>query len=240
MTQSLDRSSLVFLAQLAEQAERYDEMAEYMKTVVTSDPTPLDLEERNLLAVAYKNVIGSRRAAWRVLQAIETHRKSERVEHVQKYRAKIEEELQATCDEMLDMLNKHLLPSAASPEDSVFYLKTQGDYYRYLAEFQTKDQGAVDKALACYSQATDIATAKLHSTNPLRLGLSLNFAVFYCEIMKLPDQACQLAKKAFDDAIADMDSLTEESFRDAAMILQIIRDNLTLWTSEEDDDHQHP
>ncbi|EQC29238.1 tyrosine 3-monooxygenase/tryptophan 5-monooxygenase activation protein [Saprolegnia diclina VS20] len=239
MPASLDRSSLVFLAQLAEQAERYDEMADYMKTVVTSDPTPLDLEERNLLAVAYKNVIGSRRAAWRVLQAIETHRKSERVEHVQKYRLKIEAELQATCDEMLEMLNKQLLPSASSPEDSVFYLKTQGDYYRYLAEFQSKEQGACEKALACYGQATDIATSKLHSTNPLRLGLALNFAVFYCEIMKLPDRACQLAKQAFDDAIADMDSLTEESFRDAAMILQIIRDNLTLWTSEEDDDH-HP
>jgi 14-3-3 protein epsilon len=59
----------------------------------------------------------------------------------------------------------------------------------------------------------------------------LNFSVFYYEILNSPDRACHLAKQAFDDAIAELDSLSEESYRDSTLIMQLLRDNLTLWTS---------
>jgi len=48
-----------------------------------------------------------------------------------------------------------------------------------------------------------------------------------------PDRACHLAKQAFDDAIAELDSLSEESYRDSTLIMQLLRDNLTLWTSSD-------
>ena len=70
-------------------------------------------------------------------------------------------------------------------------------------------------------------------THPTRLGLALNFSVFYYEILNSPDRACHLAKQAFDDAIAELDSLSEESYRDSTLIMQLLRDNLTLWTSSE-------
>lgn len=70
-------------------------------------------------------------------------------------------------------------------------------------------------------------------THPIRLGLALNFSVFYYEILNSPDRACHLAKQAFDDAIAELDSLSEESYRDSTLIMQLLRDNLTLWTSSE-------
>jgi hypothetical protein len=73
---------------------------------------------------------------------------------------------------------------------------------------------------------------KLKTTHPIRLGLALNFSVFYYEIMSSPDQACQLAKKAFDNAISDLENLEEEEYRDSATIMQLLRDNLTLWTSD--------
>ena len=64
----------------------------------------------------------------------------------------------------------------------------------------------------------------------------MNFSVFYYEILNSPDRACHLAKQAFDDAIAELDSLSEESYRDSTLIMQLLRDNLTLWTSSDGGD----
>jgi 14-3-3 protein epsilon len=76
----------------------------------------------------------------------------------------------------------------------------------------------------------------LTPTHPIRLGLALNFSVFYYEILNSPDRACHLAKQAFDDAIAELDSLSEESYRDSTLIMQLLRDNQTLWTSSDGGD----
>jgi len=70
--------------------------------------------------------------------------------------------------------------------------------------------------------------------------LALNFSVFYYEILNAPDQACHLAKQAFDDAIAELDTLSEESYKDSTLIMQLLRDNLTLWTSSETDAPAEP
>ena len=88
----------------------------------------------------------------------------------------------------------------------------KGDYYRYLAEFQVEQKRAdsADSALAAYKEASTCAAVSLESTNPIRLGLALNFSVFHYEIMQDPAKACHLAKQAFDDAIAELDNLDEE------------------------------
>jgi 14-3-3 protein epsilon len=88
--------------------------------------------------------------------------------------------------------------------------------------------------------ATDVAQTELTPTHPIRLGLALNFSVFYYEILNSPDRACHLAKQAFDDAIAELDSLSEESYRDSTLIMQLLRDNLTLWTSSDGADAEAP
>ena len=87
-----------------------------------------------------------------------------------------------------------------------------------------------------FQNATDVAQTELTPTHPIRLGLALNFSVFYYEILNSPDRACHLAKQAFDDAIAELDSLSEESYRDSTLIMQLLRDNLTLWTSSDGGD----
>jgi len=48
-----------------------------------------------------------------------------------------------------------------------------------------------------------------------------------------------LAKTAFDDAIAELDTLSEESYKDSTLIMQLLRDNLTLWTSDMQADGEH-
>ena len=109
-----------------------------------------------------------------------------------------------------------------------------GDYHRYLAEFATGDKrkDSADKSLDAYKKASEVAVTELPPTHPIRLGLALNFSVFYYEILNSPDRACHLAKQAFDDAIAELDTLSEESYKDSTLIMQLLRDNLTLWTSD--------
>ena len=94
-------------------------------------------------------------------------------------------------------------------------------------------------AIDAYNKATETAIAHLKTTHPIRLGLALNSSVFHYEVMNDPTKACQLAKNAFDEAIADIEQLEDEVYKDATTIMQLIRDNLTLWTSEleQDDDN---
>ncbi|KFY85059.1 hypothetical protein V500_08744 [Pseudogymnoascus sp. VKM F-4518 (FW-2643)] len=233
-----ERESKTFLARLCEQAERYDEMVTYMKEVAKLGGE-LSVDERNLLSVAYKNVVGTRRASWRIISSIEQKEESKGTEKhvstIRDYRQKIETELEKVCQDVLDVLDESLIPKAESGESKVFYHKMKGDYHRYLAEFASgeKRKGAATAAHEAYKNATDVAQTELTPTHPIRLGLALNFSVFYYEILNSPDRACHLAKQAFDDAIAELDSLSEESYRDSTLIMQLLRDNLTLWTSSD-------
>jgi hypothetical protein len=148
----LDRESLVFMAKLAEQAERlnfidfiacsffllvnpfrcfsrFDEMVEHMKAVA-QQPQELTVEERNLLSVAYKNVIGSRRASWRVISSIEQKGDPDKLPLIQQYKKKIETELEDICSDILEIIKNELIPNSDSEEGKVFYYKMKGDYHR--------------------------------------------------------------------------------------------------------------
>jgi 14-3-3 protein epsilon len=220
-------------------------MVEQMKKVAAF-PGELTVDERNLLSVAYKNVIGTRRASWRIISSLEQKEESKgnesNVAKVRSYRGKIEEELTLICRDVLSVLSSYLIPKATQSESKVFYYKMEGDYHRYLAEFATGDlrKEAAEKSLGAYKSATDIASTELAPTHPIRLGLALNFSVFYYEIMNSPDKACHLAKQAFDDAIAELDTLSEESYKDSTLIMQLLRDNLTLWTSDMQEEGDKP
>jgi 14-3-3 protein epsilon len=231
------RDDDVYQAKLAEQAERYEEMVESMKRVGKMDQE-LTVEERNLLSVAYKNLIGARRASWRIITNIESKEENKpgnsKTALTKKYRSQVEKELRDICQDILDLLDKHLLPNAASGESKVFYLKMKGDYHRYKAEFATQEdrKEAAENSLVAYTKANDIAQNELPPTHPIRLGLALNFSVFYYEILNTPERACRLAKQAFDDAIAELDTLNEDTYKDSTLIMQLLRDNLTLWTTD--------
>ncbi|KAJ1093463.1 hypothetical protein NDU88_006563 [Pleurodeles waltl] len=185
--------------------------------MVTELNEPLSNEDRNLLSVAYKNVL----------------------EKLKAYREKIEKELETVCNDVLSLLDQYLIKNCNDfqYESKVFYLKMKGDYYRYLAEVASGEKNSVvESSEASYKEAFEISKEHMQPTHPIRLGLALNFSVFYYEIQSTPEQACLLAKQAFDDAIAELDTLNEDSYKDSTLIMQLLRDNLTLWTSDQQDE----
>eukprot|EP00303_Exanthemachrysis_gayraliae_P000586 CAMPEP_0206007694 /NCGR_PEP_ID=MMETSP1464-20131121/6031_1 /ASSEMBLY_ACC=CAM_ASM_001124 /TAXON_ID=119497 /ORGANISM="Exanthemachrysis gayraliae, Strain RCC1523" /LENGTH=267 /DNA_ID=CAMNT_0053381197 /DNA_START=51 /DNA_END=852 /DNA_ORIENTATION=+ len=239
---ALSKQDTVYMAKLAEQAERYEEMVEYMKQLAEMADADLSLEERNLLSVAYKNVVGARRASFRIISSIESKEMSKdpssmEVKIIEDYRKVIEGELGEICNEILALLDNNLIGKASTAEAKVFYYKMKGDYFRYLAEFRNEEHVKKEVAASseeAYEAAQKIALTELSPTHPIRLGLALNYSVFMYEVQSKPNDACQLAKCAFDDAIAELDTLDEESYKDSTLIMQLLRDNLTLWTSDQE------
>jgi len=237
-----NRDKSVYFAKLAEQAERYDEMADHMKDV-GSLPEELAVEERNLLSVAYKNAVGSRRAAWRIISSVEQKEKSkgnaDNVEYAKEYRQLVEAELQKICDTILGLLDANLIAKSSTGESKVFYQKMKADYWRYIAEFTEGDSKtkAAENARVAYEEAAQVAAKDLVVTHPIRLGLALNYSVFQYEVLQNPDEACKMARAAFEDAIAELDNVAEDSYKDSTLIMQLLRDNLTLWTSDQEADN---
>lgn len=241
MGEKKSNEDLIILAKWAESAERYDDMAKYMKEVTENSKT-LSQEVRNLLSVAYKNVVGARRSSWRVLSSLEAKVKDDenKVKLAGQYKQKVEEELLEQCTIVLNLLDDYLISTAtdAEAESKVFYMKMKGDYFRYLAEVANdeKKPGIVAKSAEAYEDAQTIAKDSLDSTHPVRLGLALNYSVFHYEIQGDPIKACKLAKESFDKAVAELDNLDQDSYKDSTLIMQLLRDNLTLWMSEQEPD----
>lgn len=205
------RDEWIYMAKITEQTERFEDMLEAMNKVVAAN-ADLSVEERNLLSVAYKNTIGSRRTAWRALSSIEKKEEqkgSKNLGLLKGYKSKIEGELNKYCHEILALIDNQLIAKATNSEAKVFYHKMKGDYYRYISEYTSgpaHDQAGKD-AHEAYKAATTVAETDLKTTHPIRLGLALNYSVFFYEVKNDPGVACQLAKKAFDDAIADIDQI---------------------------------
>ncbi len=223
----------LFLAKVAEQAERYEDMLIFLKPVVQKT-AELQAEERNLVSVAYKNISGNKRTAWRALTAIEENPKYEKYhEKTKAYKVKIEEELKKICNDAISAIENSLLKNATSAEAKVFYLKMKADYFRYMGEVCTgKDLEDVSKKAEENYESAKKAAETMAATDPVRIGLALNFSVFLYEIRKKPKEACEMAKKAFDEAISGLQDLEEEKYKDSTAIMQLLKDNLTLWTSE--------
>merc|ERR1712039_233680 len=190
----------------------------------------MGVEERNLLSVAYKNAVGSRRAAWRIITSVEQKEKSkgndQQAGFAKEYCKKVETELQKICDTILGLLDGNLIAKASTGESKVFYQKMKADYYRYIAEFSDGDSKskAAENARLAYEEASKVAEK----------GLALNYSVFQYEVLSNPDDACKMARTAFEDAIAELDNVAEDSYKDSTLIMQLLRDNLTLWTSDQE------
>ena len=131
------------------------------------------------------------------------------------------------------MINGKVLAKECAPEAKAFFVKMVGDYYRYIAE-NAKDaklEEVKNNALKAYDEANAIS---LPPCNPIKLGLALNFSVFHYEVMKNHSAACKLADESLQNALDKIDELEEDDFRDAKSIIELLKENLTLWKEEEE------
>ena len=188
----------IFMARVAEQAERFDDMVDFLRPILREKGGDFSVEERNLLSVGFKNLIGGKRTAIRTISAIEQNPKYSKFGGaLGQYKKKIEGELQKDCQNIINMIKQDAMKSLADPEGKAFFLKMVGDYFRYMAESAQGDvlTQAREGALEHYKLA-DTAGKDLQACNPIKLGLALNFSVFYYEVMQDNKQACALAETA--------------------------------------------
>ena len=230
-----DTDTNIFLARVAEQAERFEDMVDFLGKVLESKGGDVTADERNLLSVAFKNLISGKRAACRTIAAIEQNPKYSKFgDALAQYKATIEKQLYEDCNNVIKMIEEKVLAKDCRAEAKAFFVKMVGDYYRYIAE-NAKDSVLEDvknKALQAYDDANKI---ELPPCNPIKLGLALNFSVFHYEVMKNHKAACQLADEALQNALDKIDELEEDDFRDAKSIIELLKENLTLWKEEEED-----
>ena len=229
----------VYLAMLAEQCTRYEDMMTFLEDMVKTKTEDLTSDERNLLSIAYKNTISQDRQAIRTLLAYESKEAkktdSPYLEFIKEYKAKVQKELEDLCNKINATIDSSLLPKATTDEAKVFYHKMKGDYYRYIAENIDGDlkKKYSDLGLASYNAALE-ASKSIDYKNPIKLGLALNLSVFYYEVVANRDEACKLAKETLDkskDALQGVDE-EEDEVKDAMSIVNLLQENLEMWNAE--------
>jgi len=233
------RETLIYLARTADIAERHEDMVTYVRGLVKA-PVQLTIDERNLFTVAFKNVTSKLRNGWRRMEYLERitsqhSHKAVQAQLITREKELIAHELSTVCEEVLTIIEDKLLDHAGQVESKVFYLKLRGDYARYLSECATSESVASQYASISqesYTKSYQLAAKLLPATHVTRLGLALNYSVFFYDIRKSPERACHVAKNAFDAAIEELDVLSEENYKESVMILQLIRDNLSIWIEE--------
>lgn len=123
---------------------------------------------------------------------------------------------------------------------SEFQLKQRNrfaDFHRYLwetpAESGASSEDHANAAFQAYKLACLHANQHLDPTHRTRLGLALNFSVFYHEVLNSPERACHVAKFAFDQAVEYSQAHPGEVCNDEALgVMQLLQNNLIAWMQE--------
>jgi len=242
MSKTYTREEYVYLAKLYERAERFPDMVKAINKFVELNPK-LTKDERNILSAGYKNIISKKRSSFRLLNGMERKeekKNSTQIANIREIKGTIEKELSQICEDIQKIVDKYLVPNATDSEMKVFFLKLKGDYYRYKCELDGKDfEETCNKAEKVYKEAYEIANKDIPITNSTRLGLALNYSVFYYEIKGLKEEACNIAKNAFDEAMKVLDDLEKSKAKDTLLIVQLLKENLILWSSEMNEEEEN-
>jgi len=280
----MDNEKLLAFARVCENAERFEDMSDVMKEIVTKSEggSKLNDDHQALMSVAFKNVVGDLRKAMRKLE-VEVPEKGMEELHAS-YKKRIVAQVKKQCEGVIGLLTDNLIDakfvsehnekwdskakeaeknkdpkeakeSSATLQDAfqkslnldpeawvayktkleaqTFFLKMLGDYWRYLSEAEASEN-SIKAADNNYTNAWKMAKSFMAPTHPTRLGLALNSSVFVQEIQKNTVKAQNIAKEAFESAIQSLDTLNDTSYKDSTLIMQLLRDNLTIWQDQPD------
>ncbi|XP_010428944.1 PREDICTED: 14-3-3-like protein GF14 epsilon [Camelina sativa] len=237
-----EREKLVYLAKLACQTERYDDTIKSMRKVCEYD-IELSKEEIDLLTTGYKEVMLTKRHSLKVISTIgemeDLKGNEQKVKLIKGKQEMVKDEFFNVCNDILFLIDAHLIPSTTNVESIIFFHRMKGDYYRYMTEFgsDAERKETADNSLEAYKVAMEMAENSLAPTNLVRLGLALNFSVFSYDILNATERAYKLAKQAYDEAVAELDGLDDkQKDKEMKIIINMLKYNLSVWTSDHDHD----
>ena len=231
------KEDLVFLCHLCSGTKRFKDLRQYVREFLGLGYEFSD-QDRHLFAIGFRESISELRNAWRAISSSEN--KDVNATIVESSQIRIADEIQNTCSEASSFIVEKIEPTCTVPEQRVYFTKLLGDFARYRTEVQSGPmrEETASQALRHYTRAADVAICHLSSCDPVRLGLMLNFSLFYYEIINDPERACIIAKAACDDAVEGNLFFKEPtegmkaSNDEARHIYSLIRANLINWSSQ--------
>ena len=229
----------LYLAMLAEQCERYKDMIEILENLINIKKEEMNLDEKNLISIAYKNYISEIRSAISIIITYEKEEISKEnspyLEYIKEYKENVIKELEIECLKICNSIQNIIMPKLETKDKKVFFGKLKGDYYRYIAE---NTEGEIKNkysnlSLNTYKESL-IEAENLNYKNSNKLGLLLNLSVFYYEVNFNFNEALNLAKDTLNKGKNALNGVDEdnEEFKDSISILNLLNDNIKLWEME--------
>lgn len=222
------------LAQVSLIAERYEDASKYVEDLIKKKKEDLTKDEKNIFYNSFKYIINSKRGAWQSANYIEEKEKNEdHISYIKNYKDILEKEIYDICKNVITLINNFLLTKTILDESKIFFLKMKGDYYRYLCEFKSlsENKNYADECEKNYKNAIELSQ-NISWINQTKLGLYLNYSVFYYEIKKDAKKAIHIAKEAIKSAKKYSDKLKEEEDKDAELSIQTMKENINYWEEE--------
>lgn len=230
---------LVFLVETLANVERFDEARDYLQKFVSLKPA-LDRAQYLLFEKVYKMAIRPIRNSLRMFSEYDgsdvAGMNAAKLELVRKYEEQSRKDLNGLCDEAISLTMSLLLPHAVDSRARVFFLKSLGDYYRYIIEFEKGEAHAEAVAAAGkhYRNAIEISDSELLKSDPMRLGAILNYAIFLFEHVKNTSEAVDMLQMARKDAEIDLPKLSSDDQKESLDIIQAMMTNLIVWYDGEE------
>ena len=237
------REEYIYLSKLYEKAQRYEDMTSSIIKFIELNPK-LSKEERNILSAGYKDILLDKRENWRFLNLMERKelkKKSKQATYIKEIKNHIEKEIKKIVEEIHNLIDKYLIINCEDKESKIFYLRLKADHYRYLCEISNEKEleNNLNNAEKYYKEAYELANKDLPLINNERIGLSLNFALFYYEIKGDKKEGYKLAKNCFEESMKYLEEFEKSKSKDAIMLIQLLKENLIFWSSEMNEDEQN-
>ena len=204
----------------------------------SDSPIPTQ-SERNWIMACFKRTIPEKRCSYRAIMHQQYREQNEHhLQLINNYANKIQKEIVDASTEMITLVDEILKMDLLVDEDRLYYCYLKGDYCKLLLDV---DHLESSKWKLLYCQTFEEGRQALDNLEPLsviRLKTSLAASVFYYEVMNDQQKAMEIAKSAFDAAIPTLEEVNEESASEILMLLQLLRDNLTMWSVTDEPDEQ--
>jgi hypothetical protein len=229
----------VFLASLADQCGRFDDMTEFLNEL-SRTKTEINVDERDLIISAYKNNLAQRKPTLNTLEAYQLkERKKEAspyLSYIIEYKKKIESEQLALCNKLITNIDSFILPKVEDDESKVMILLLKAEIYRNIVRILQGDSKYqfIDFVKSTYNAAKS-HTDMLSPINRAKLQLALDLSNFTYEVLNEEQIAINIIKSSVADAKKELQSFddNDEMYRDAFSLVNLMEENLTMWIIDE-------